>query len=105
MKHPAFQSNRGSVLIVVLIICLGLVSLTLIFGHSMLMSYRGADNDTSGRQAEEAIEGAARYAQYVLSTGTAGVFPDRASYQSEAVPVGDAQFWFIGRPGDNDTGV
>src|SRR6266540_4281702 len=42
----------GSVLIVVLWACLGLVSVTLLFGHSMLLAYRGADNDLSGRQAE-----------------------------------------------------
>ena len=49
--------RRGSVLIVVLIVCLGLVSLTLVFGHAMLMAYRGADNALAGRQAEAAIAG------------------------------------------------
>ena len=98
----ASASARGSVLIVVLIICLGLVSLTLVFGHAMLMAYRGTDNDIAGREANQAIEGAARYAQYIIMSGTLGVMPDRTTYQNEAVPVGDAQFWFIGRPGDND---
>jgi DNA uptake protein ComE-like DNA-binding protein len=93
------KSERGSVLIVVLVVCLGLVSLTLVFGHSMLMAYRGADNGTAGRQAEQAIEGAARYVEYLMSNVTTpGTMPDITTYQSEQVPVGDAFFWFIGEP-------
>jgi type II secretory pathway component PulK len=98
-------SINGSVLIVVLVVCLGLVSLVLVFGHSMLMAYRGTSNDLAGMQADQAIEGALRYAEAVLvATGTSGEFPDLTTYQSEAVPVGDAYFWFIGRPGDTDAG-
>jgi DNA uptake protein ComE-like DNA-binding protein len=99
--RPFFQkkSSRGSVLIVVLVVCLGLVSLTLVFGHSMLMAYRGADNDTAGHQAEQAIEGAARYAEYLMTNvATPGTLPDSTTYQCEQVPVGDAFFWFIGEP-------
>jgi DNA uptake protein ComE-like DNA-binding protein len=109
MKSPALRSpsslggSSGSVLIVVLVVCLGLVSLVLVFGHSMLMAYRGTDNELAGRQADQAIEGASRYAQYLLATsGTDGAFPLPTTYQNEAVPVGDAFFWFIGRPGDTD---
>lgn len=99
------SSMAGSVLIVVLVVCLGLVSLVLVFGHSMLMAYRGTSNDLAGMQADQAIEGALRYAEAVLvATGTSGEFPDLTTYQSEAVPVGDAYFWFIGRPGDGDAG-
>ncbi len=111
MEKPQFssrsfasaQSQRGSVLIVVLVVCLGLVSLVLVFGHSMLMAYRGTDNDIAGRQADQAIEGAVRYAQYVLATsGSNGQFPDSTTYQNEAVQVGNGFFWFIGRPGDTE---
>lgn len=90
--------RRGSVLIVVLVVCLGLVAMTLLFGHAMLMNYRGADNELAGRQAEQAIEGAARYAQSILLSGTAGQLIPATNYQGEAVPVGEAQFWFVGRP-------
>jgi type II secretory pathway component PulK len=94
--HPR---NRGSVLILVLVVCLALVSITLTFGHSMMMAYRGADNDVAGKQAEQAIEGAARYAQAVLARDESrGRMPDVAEYESEAVPVGESHFWFIGRP-------
>ena len=90
---------RGSVLIVVLWACLGLVAITLTFGHSMVMTYRGTDNDLAGRQADLAIEGAARYAQTLLTNATTpGLFPELTSYEREAVPVGEATFWFLGRP-------
>ena len=80
-SHVAGRS--GSILIVVLWACLGLVAITLTFGHSMLMTYRGTDNDLAGRQADQAIEGAARYAQTPLSNG-------RPMYQKVASPTGTA---------------
>jgi len=65
----------------------------------MMMAYRGEETDLAGRQAEQAIQGAARYAEYLIASGTApGVLPDPTTYQSEAVTVGDATFWFIGEP-------
>jgi DNA uptake protein ComE-like DNA-binding protein len=86
------------VLIVVLWASLGLVSVALLFGHSMLMAYRGSDNDLAGRQAEQAIEGAARYAESLLTNATTpGALPDELDYENEAVPVGEATFWFLGR--------
>jgi DNA uptake protein ComE-like DNA-binding protein len=96
------ESRRGSVLIVVMWVSLGLVALTLVFSHSMLMAYRSSDNEVAGRQAEAALEGGAAYAEAILTnTGTPGVFPDVTTYQSEAVPLGDATFWFIGRDNNN----
>jgi len=95
-------SETGSVLIVVLWVSLGLVALTLVFAHSMLMSYRAADNDLAGYQADAAIDAGLSYAETVLSnTGTPGLFPDITTYQGEAIPVGDASFWFIGRDNNN----
>ncbi len=111
-------------LVVVLIICLGLVSITLLFGHSMLMAYRGEDNDLAALQAQNAIEGAIRYTELLMAASdasnstttvtnslptltnnassstvaTAGVMPDPTLYQSGAVSVGAAKFWFIGEP-------
>ena len=77
--------------------------MTLVFSHAMLLSYRGADNDLAGRQADAAILGAEKYAEMILSQEqTANVFPDRANYQSAAVPLGDAFFWFIGHPLPSD---
>ena len=91
------QSEKGSVFIVVLAVSLALVSMALVFGHSMLMAWRGSDNDLAGRQADQAIEGAARYAESLMAKVTnPGDLPDPTSYQSEALPVGDSKFWFIG---------
>ncbi len=93
-------------LIVVLWASAGLVSIALLLGHSMLMAYRGVDNDLAGRQADQAIEGAARYAESLLeNVTTPGVLPEAASYQGEAVPVGEAAFWFFGTAADTTAGT
>ena len=92
---------RASVLVVVLVVCLGLASLALLLGHSMLMAYRGADNELAGRQADAATLGAVQYAESLMANVTnPGDVPDPTTYQSAAVPVGDGAFWFIGEPVD-----
>ena len=91
-------SNHGSVLLIVLWVTLGLVSMALYFANSMALELRAADNGASGLAADQAIEGAARYVNSVLTTyATNGAMPDVSQYQAEAVPVGDAHFWVIGR--------
>jgi len=92
--------QRGYVLIIVLVVCLGLVSMTLLFAHAMAMAYRGSETDIAGRQADRAIEGAVQYAEYLMqNVQTPGyLLPDPTLYQSGTVPVGDATFWFIGDP-------
>ena len=91
-------ARRGSVLIVVLWIAIGMVGMALYFADSMRMELRAADNRAAGIAADQAIEGAARYVSYILSNySTNGVMPDLTQYQAEAVPVGDARFWIIGR--------
>ena len=103
MKSPLVSASHGSVLIVVMVVCLGLVALTLVFGNSAVMAYRGAENSQAGAQAEQAIEGAARYAEYLMTQVTRlGAMPDPATFQSEALPVGDATFWFLGVPAASD---
>ncbi len=106
MKTPFLTNHKstlGSVLIVVMIVCLGLVALTLVFGSSMVMAYRGADNSQAGQQADQAIEGAARYAEYLMTQVTRpGAMPDSTSFQSDSLPIADATFWFIGQPGSTD---
>lgn len=98
------RRTAGSVLIVVMIVCLSLVSLTLILGHSMLLAYRGSDNQVAGRQADLAMEGAAQYAEAIMSNvDQPGQMPDPDDYQAQAVPLGEATFWFIGRPDPTDS--
>lgn len=89
---------RGSVLIIVMWISLGLVTLTLYFANSMSSELRAAGNRTSETAARQAIAGATRYAAYILKThATGGNVPEIEDYQAEEVLVGDATFWFIGR--------
>ena len=94
--------SRGSVLIIVMWICLGLVALTLYFANSMSSELRAADNRVTEIAARQAIAAGTRYAASVLTQyAIGGVVPDIEDYKSEAVPVGeDAKFWFIGRSYD-----
>ncbi len=103
-----FKRERASTFIIVLWIAFGLVSITLYFAHAMSIELRAADNRLSGVSAEQAIEGAARYVTHVLGTqianGSNGLIPDATTQLSEAVAVGDAHFWLIGRDTNNITG-
>src|SRR5439155_977664 len=101
-SHLALRGGQsGSTFIIVLWIAFGLVSMALYFAHSMSFELRASDNRVAGISAEQAIEGAARYVNYVLATqianGSNGMFPDPVGYLTEAVPVGEAHFWLIGR--------
>lgn len=92
------RTERGSVLIIVIWICLGLVALTLSFASSMTSEFRAADNTASEVTARLAVAGGARYASYVLGQfATNGAVPRVEDYKAEDLPVGDASFWFIGR--------
>jgi DNA uptake protein ComE-like DNA-binding protein len=90
--------ERGSVLIIVMWICLGLVALALYFANSMNSEMHAADNRVNEVAARQAVAGGIRYAKYVLSQHAAGgAVPDEDDYKAEALEVGDAKFWFIGR--------
>lgn len=92
------HSQNGSVLIIVLWICIGLVSIALYFANSMTYELRASDNRVSGLVADQAIEGAARYVSLALLTyATNGAMPNNTEFQCAAVPIGDAKFWLIGR--------
>ncbi|MCX6904447.1 MAG: type II secretion system protein GspK [Verrucomicrobia bacterium] len=94
----------GSVLIIVLWVAFGLVAITLYFGSTMIFEFRAADNRVAGLAADQAIEGAARYVNYLLlNLGTNGMVPDPTTYYRDAVPIGEAHFWFIGR--DNNSQI
>ena len=90
------RRRRGAILIIVMWITLGLISLAVFFGHSMIYQARMADNRVAGAEAEQAIEGAVRYISFVLSNNP-GIIPDLRDYQYEEVPVGEATFWILGR--------
>jgi len=104
MKFRNPKNNSGerresaSVLIIVLWISIGLVSIALYFANAMTYELRASDNRASGLTTDQAIEGAARYVGFVLANyATNGAVPAKTQYNCEAVPVGDAHFWLIGR--------
>ena len=92
------RSRRGSVLIIVMWICFGVVALTLYFANSMSSELRAADNRVQDASARAACDGGVRYAAYLLGQlATGGAVPLATDYKAEQLPVGDAYFWFIGR--------
>src|ERR1017187_3632482 len=92
------RREKASVLIIVLWVSIGLVSIALYFANSMTYELHASDNRVSGLVSDQAIEGAARYVSYVLSNyATNGAVPVSTQFSCEAVPVGDAKFWLIGR--------
>jgi type II secretory pathway component PulK len=101
-------SQQGSVLVIVLWIAFGLVSLALYFANSMNFELRASDNRVSAVSADQAIEGAARYINYLLTSqaanGSNGVFPVLSDALCQGVPVGDSHYWLIGRDTNNPVG-
>jgi DNA uptake protein ComE-like DNA-binding protein len=96
--HRGIRRTQGSTFVIVLWIAFGLVSMALYFGSSMSSELRASDNRVSGVAAEQAIEGAARYVNYILANQpTNGFLPDLTTYVSEAGRIGDAHYWLIGR--------
>jgi type II secretory pathway component PulK len=105
-KHLAGQ--KGSVLVIVLWIAFGLVSLALYFANSMNFELRASDNRVCALAADQAIEGAERYLNYLLTAqaadGSNGVFLTLSDSLCQAVPVGEAHYWLIGRDTNNPVG-
>ena len=101
LRPSNFTSRRcenAAVLIIVLWIAIGLISIALYFASSMTYELRASDNRVSGLETQQAIEGAARYVNFALyNYSTNGAVPNNTQFSCEAVPVGDAHFWIIGR--------
>lgn len=92
------SAQRGSVLILVLWMSIGLVSIALYFADAMSLELRASDNRTSGLAAEQAIEGAARYVSWALTTlSTNGVMTTNSLFRCENIAIGSARAWVIGR--------
>ncbi|HNZ75717.1 MAG TPA: type II secretion system protein GspK [Verrucomicrobiota bacterium] len=106
--RSARRRRAGSVLVIVLWIAFGLVSLALYFANAMSFELRAADNRVSAQAADQAIEGAVRYLNYLLaaqiSNGSNGVLPSLEEPLCQAVPVGEAHYWLIGRDTNNPIG-
>jgi DNA uptake protein ComE-like DNA-binding protein len=64
----------------------------------MNQELRASDNRVAAIESNQAIDGAARYLSNFLATASyPGVMPSPFELPCEAVPVGDAKFWLIGR--------
>jgi type II secretory pathway component PulK len=107
-RSPQCAKQGGSVLVIVLWIAFGLVSLALYFANSMNFELHASDNRVSSMAADQAIDGAERYINYLLTTqianGSNGVFPILSDFQCREVPVGDSHFWLIGRDTNSSVG-
>ncbi|GDY23643.1 hypothetical protein LBMAG56_49900 [Verrucomicrobiota bacterium] len=91
-------AESASVLIIVLWIAFGLVSIALYFAHAMQLEHRAGDNRVAAAEAEQAILGALRYVTYELTNlPQPGQPPDSTTLQSEAIDIGPAQYWLLGR--------
>ena len=104
---PEGRRESASILIIVLWVAIGLVAIALYFANSMMYELHASDNRVSGLAADQAIEGAARYVNYVLANyATNGAVPATNQFACAAVPIGDSKFWIIGRDpsGQNTTG-
>lgn len=96
----------ASALIIVLWIGFGLVTLSLYFGQSMSYELRASDNATAALEADQAIQGAARYVTNVLSRVTEpGLIPETNTYRCSDLYLGDARVWFIGRNDQQNHGM
>lgn len=90
-------------LIIVLWVCFGLVALVIYFANSMSSELRAADNRYQETASRLALEGGERYVGYVLTQyATSGTVPKSTEYYAEALPVGDAYFWIIGRDNNQE---
>jgi len=86
------------VLIIVLWIAFGLVVVALYFAQSMLFELRAVDQRVAGVQAEQAIAGATYYVSNLLANvEIPGTWPEVTLEAWEAVPIGEATVWFLGR--------
>ncbi len=93
--------RRGSVLIIVIWVCLGLVALTFYFANEMSTELRASDHRASAIVARQAAAGGTRYAAFILGQfATGGTVPRREDYLSEDLPVGEGRVWFLGRDPD-----
>ncbi|HUS36592.1 MAG TPA: helix-hairpin-helix domain-containing protein [Verrucomicrobiae bacterium] len=96
--RAANLKERASALIIVLWIGFGLVALSLYFGQSMSFELRASENAAAALEADQAIQGAARYVTNVLARVTErGSIPETNTYRCSDVYIGDARVWFIGR--------
>ncbi|MDB6056340.1 MAG: ral secretion pathway protein [Verrucomicrobiales bacterium] len=99
MNLRVSNSEKASVLIIVLWVSIGLVSIALYFGHAMSSELQASANTVAATEADMAIEGAARYVSNVLANAQPGYIPENLHCTN--IAIGNAHFWIIGRATNN----
>lgn len=94
------MNRRGLVFVVLMWVITALTSVAIYFAHSSRLAYLAAEATASGFQADHAAVSAVEYVRLAIETiNTPGTIPDLEAegYELEAVTVGDARFWLVGR--------
>lgn len=95
IRHP---QPHGFALIVTLWVVTALATVALCFGHTVRLEQLRAANTVATVDAEQATVAAVRYVQALLDAADPALaMPDADTASLEAVPVGTARFWMIGR--------
>lgn len=105
---PRRRSNgdRGFALFFIIGLCLGLVTVVLLYANGTALAYRASGNAAAAAQARQAVEGAQRYVAYLLrNLEEPGYMPDVETYAAEGVPLDEATFWFVGRDANEEQPV
>jgi len=85
-------------MIVVLWLALIMTSLALSFGQSARMDIQAASHYSAGRESTLANEGMLNYFKLIVKQATSTLStPDSALYECEAVVIGNAKSWVLGR--------
>jgi DNA uptake protein ComE-like DNA-binding protein len=94
--------EAGLALFFIIGLCLGLVTVVLLFAHAASLEYQAAGNAVAAHQATQAIEGARRYVEFVLeNVEEPGCLPALDTYAAEQAPVGEGMFWLLGKDPDD----
>jgi len=92
-------------LIVVLWLTAALTTVALSLAHTVRLEQQRCANTVSALQAAEAMDAATRYISVLLQGEDCPTsLPDSEDGLFEAVPVGAARFWILGRPEDDTDG-
>jgi len=98
--------EQGFALFFIIGLCLGLVTVVLLYANATALAYRASGNAAAAAQARQAVEGAQRYVAYLLTNlEEPGYMPEVEEYAAERVPVGEATFWLLGRDADEERPV
>ncbi|MBT3379959.1 MAG: hypothetical protein HN742_03000 [Lentisphaerae bacterium] len=93
------NNDGGFALVIVLWLAAAMATMALSLAHTIRLEQRRCANTVSTLQAEAAMEAATRYLVSLLqSEDWTSSLPDDETGRLDDVPVGNARFWVVGRP-------